>query len=221
LKTFFAIGSVLLFLGVALGARFLWYFMQGDRGGHIQSLILAAVFLITGFHTWLIALLADLISVNRRLSEDVLIRLRRIESPPVARPIQKPSTVPADAGAERPAARSARPPRGPRRESPSRGARALTPAAAEEATQWVWLLDETKLEGRAGAAEEKKAAPVVRDEQLAFEDEADPVDAALENDAPAGAGGRRRRRRRGGARQHNELPGNRGKHLAGNDEGTE
>ena len=28
-----------------------------DRGGHVQSLILAAVFLITGFQTWLIALL--------------------------------------------------------------------------------------------------------------------------------------------------------------------
>ncbi|HEX7705760.1 MAG TPA: glycosyltransferase family 2 protein [Thermoanaerobaculia bacterium] len=222
LKTFFAIGSVLLFLGVVLGTRFLWYFVQGDRGGHIQSLILAAVFLITGFHTWLIALLADLISVNRRLSEDVLIRLRRIESPPVARPVQKPVSPPVERPDDRPASRSAaRPPRGPRREAPSRGARPLAPAAAEEATQWVWLLDETKLEGRAGATEEKKATPVVHDEQLAFDDDADPVEPGLESEAPAGAGGRRRRRRRGGARQHNELPGNRGKHLAGNDEGTE
>ncbi|MFZ2493600.1 MAG: glycosyltransferase family 2 protein, partial [Thermoanaerobaculia bacterium] len=85
LKTFFAIGSVLMMLGIILGARFVWFFLQGDRGGHIQSLILAAVFLITGFHTWLIALLADLIGVNRRLSEDVLIRLKRLESPAVAR----------------------------------------------------------------------------------------------------------------------------------------
>jgi glycosyltransferase involved in cell wall biosynthesis len=68
LKTFFAMGTLLIFAGVALGARFLWFFAQGDRGGHVQSLILAAVFLITGFFTWLIALLADLISVNRRLS---------------------------------------------------------------------------------------------------------------------------------------------------------
>ncbi|HEX2060579.1 MAG TPA: glycosyltransferase family 2 protein, partial [Thermoanaerobaculia bacterium] len=75
LKTFFAIGSLLMFLGVAIGARFLWYFFQGDRGGHVQSLILAAVFLIAGFQTWLMALLADLIAVNRRLIEDVLIRV--------------------------------------------------------------------------------------------------------------------------------------------------
>src|ERR1051326_7137314 len=49
LKTFFAIGAVLILLGVAIGARFLWFFFEGDRGGHIQSLILAAVFLIAGF----------------------------------------------------------------------------------------------------------------------------------------------------------------------------
>ncbi len=32
-------------------------------------------------------------------------------------------------------------------------------------------------------------------------------------------GPRRRRRRRGGTRQHTELPGNRGKHLVGGDDG--
>ena len=65
LKTFFAIGTVLMLLGVVIGARFLWFYVQGDRGGHIQSLILGAVFLITGFHTWLIALLADLIAAQK------------------------------------------------------------------------------------------------------------------------------------------------------------
>src|SRR6185369_6869460 len=80
LKTFFAIGSVLMLFGTVLGARFLWHYFTGD-GGHVQSLILAAVFLVTGFQTWLIALLADLIAVNRRLTEDVLIRVKKLESP--------------------------------------------------------------------------------------------------------------------------------------------
>src|SRR2546430_3643622 len=80
LKPFFLIGSVLILIGAAIGARFLWYFFQGDRGGHVQSLILAAVFLIVGFQTMLIGLVADLISVNRRLSEEVLIRLKRMRS---------------------------------------------------------------------------------------------------------------------------------------------
>src|SRR5207302_4835774 len=81
LKTFFLIGLLLILIGTAIGARFLSHFLQGDRGGHVQSLILAAVFLIVGFQTMLIGLVADLISVNRRLSEEVLIRLKRMRSP--------------------------------------------------------------------------------------------------------------------------------------------
>lgn len=101
LTTFFGIGGALMLAGAVIGARFVWFYFQGDRGGHIQSLILAAVFLITGFHTGLIALLADLIAVNRRLSEDMLIRLKRLEMPerrpqsrPAAQP-QKPKEEPA------------------------------------------------------------------------------------------------------------------------------
>ena len=186
LKTFFAIGALLMLAGVALGVRFLWYFAQGDRGGHVQSLILAAVFLITGFHTWLIAMLADLIAVNRRLTEDVLIRVKRLESPAKARPQRE---------RERERERE-RPAREPKREAPA--AAAATPAAPQ--TQWVWLLDETKLDERGSAA---PPAPPVKDEAEVGED--------TETDRTP----RRRRRRRGGARQHNDLPGNRGKHLAG------
>jgi glycosyltransferase involved in cell wall biosynthesis len=233
LKTFFAIGSVLLSLGLILGARFLWYFLQGDRGGHIQSLILAAVFLITGFHTWLIALLADLIAVNRRLSEDVLVRVKRLESPARSRPaIPLPQTNDRrPERTERPSRppREPREPREPRRDAPAAPA---VPAAAEpaKATQWVWLLDEEKLNERergAKAPEPKapaapKAPPVakapVREE--GFDDDTDDDTAPMGATAEGGTG-RRRRRRRGGSRQHNELPGNRGKHLAGGDEGGE
>src|SRR5213595_1400156 len=80
LKTFFLIGSILILAGAAIGLRFLWFFFQGDRGGHVQSLILAAVFLIAGFQTMLIGLVADLISVNRRLTEEVLIRLKKMRT---------------------------------------------------------------------------------------------------------------------------------------------
>src|SRR5438128_6408175 len=116
LKTFFLIGSLLILAGAAIGARFLWFFFEGDRGGHVQSLILAAIFLIVGFQTLLIGLVADLISVNRRLSEEVLIRLKKMRQPE----------------------------RRPHRERPPREVAA--PAQAEQPqTQWVWLLDEEKL----------------------------------------------------------------------------
>ena len=208
LKTFFAIGAVLMFLGFVLGVRFLWYFAQGNRDGHVQSLILAAVFLITGFHTWLIALLADLIAVNRRLTEDVLIRVKRLETPAMA---QKPRRLETQLPLTPQQPRDPRPPRPPR--EPRRDkAPAATPAAPAKAeTQWVWLLDEDKLEQRAKTAPEVKT-PVV--EEIEEDDEPDLPEGTEGGDRP-----RRRRRRRGGTRQATELPGNRGKHLVGGDEG--
>jgi len=133
LKTFFAIGSVLMLGGIILCLRFLFYFAEGQRGGHIQSLILAAVLLITGFHTMLIGLLADLTAVNRRLSEEMLLRLKRIEMPQQR---QQPQPQ--------------RQQQQPRRERPERPARRdEKPAAAAPAEpQWVWLLDENKLADR-------------------------------------------------------------------------
>ena len=126
LKTFFLIGMLLLVAGAAIGGRFLWFFFEGDRAGHIQSLILAAVFLIVGFQTLLIGLVADLISVNRRLSEEVLIRLRKNE----------PSRVPR----ERPRQHAQPHPQ------PQQRAVEQQPKEKEPETKWVWLLDEDKLE---------------------------------------------------------------------------
>lgn len=76
LRVFFTTGVVVFLLGAALAVRFLVYYFQGQGGGHVQSLILAAVLLIVGFQTWLIGLLADLVGKNRRLMEEVLWRVR-------------------------------------------------------------------------------------------------------------------------------------------------
>ncbi len=161
LKTFFLIGAIFLLSGFILGARFLFYFFTEGRDGHVQSLILSSVFLIVGFHTLLIGLVADLISVNRRLSEELLIRMKKLEQLPVARkprPESKPQRRPA----------SGKP-----------GAADL-PQEKETPveTQWVWLLDEARLEN-------------LEEERLPKE----PARAA-ESEAPS----RRRRRRRGGVR---------------------
>jgi len=191
LKTFAWIGSILMLAGVVLGLRFVWHFVQGNRGGHVQSLILCAVFLVTGFQTWLIALVADLIAVNRRISEDVLLRLKRLEMPqeqqrkPMRRePQQRPQPQPQQQAQQQ---QTPKPPR-------------VEPAAKVE-TQWVWVLDEEKLKDR---DLEDTVAPEKPEEP--------------EPPGEGGGGGgsnRRRRRRRGGPRQHPELPGNRGKHVSG------
>jgi len=76
LRVFTIIGTVLFLLGAALLIRFLVFFFQGEGSGHVQSMIVSAVLLISGFQTWLIGLVADLISKNRKIMEEILFRLR-------------------------------------------------------------------------------------------------------------------------------------------------
>jgi len=74
---FFAIiGLLFLIPGILLGVRFLYYYFNSAGAGHVQSLILSAVLILTGVQTGLIAVLADLQSVNRRLLEDIQTRLK-------------------------------------------------------------------------------------------------------------------------------------------------
>lgn len=75
-RFFGTIGAVLLGAGFLLGLRFVWKYLGGDGEGHVQSLILAALLLGMGFQTLLIAVVADLLSANRKLLEDVRYRLR-------------------------------------------------------------------------------------------------------------------------------------------------
>ncbi len=70
-RFFGTIGLILFSAGFLLGMRFLWGFLTGGGEGHIQSLILASVLLGMGFQTILIAFIADLLSANRKLLEDI------------------------------------------------------------------------------------------------------------------------------------------------------
>jgi hypothetical protein len=79
LRVFTIISGILILGGFILGLRFLYFYVIGQGSGHIQSVILAAVLLIIGFQVFLIGLVADLIGFNRKILEDVLFRLRRME----------------------------------------------------------------------------------------------------------------------------------------------
>jgi len=57
--------------------RYLWFFLQDEGGGHIQSLILSSILLGMGFQTVLVAFVADLLAANRRLLEDIRFRVSR------------------------------------------------------------------------------------------------------------------------------------------------
>jgi glycosyltransferase involved in cell wall biosynthesis len=87
LKVFTYIGLAVFAVGFAIALRFLYHYFADFTGGgrYIQSLVFAAVLMIVGFQVVLIGLVADVISANRKLLEDVLYRVRRIElagSPP-------------------------------------------------------------------------------------------------------------------------------------------
>ncbi len=71
-RFFATIGLTLFTAGFLIGLRFLFKWLTtGGYDGHVQSLILSSSLLIIGFHTILIAFVADLLSANRKLMEEV------------------------------------------------------------------------------------------------------------------------------------------------------
>jgi glycosyltransferase involved in cell wall biosynthesis len=73
-------GILFMAAGAVLAIRFLYfYFVAGTGSGHVQSLIFAAMFVILGALLFMIALLADMITANRKLLERVNLRLQRVE----------------------------------------------------------------------------------------------------------------------------------------------
>ena len=79
LKVFFYVGTTLFSLGSIGVLRFLYYYFAAGGAGHIQSLIISGVLVMLGFILIMIGLVADIISFNRRLIEDTLYRVRKME----------------------------------------------------------------------------------------------------------------------------------------------
>jgi glycosyltransferase involved in cell wall biosynthesis len=78
---FFSVLGVVSFLaGFLVGLRFLWFYLTAGGAGHVQSVILAALLMGSGFLFLLVGLLADLVSVNRQLLEKVDARLSAAEA---------------------------------------------------------------------------------------------------------------------------------------------
>lgn len=74
-RFFASIGFLLVSTGSLLLLRFLYYYFFASGAGYIQSLIIASILVGIGFQTILIAFVADLISVNRRLLEKINMSL--------------------------------------------------------------------------------------------------------------------------------------------------
>ncbi len=86
---FNTIGGIIFAVGVLIGARYLVYIFNGNSGGHVQSLILASTLLLIGFQTIVIGLLADIISANRKILEDVQYHVRKLDYDSASKEQQK------------------------------------------------------------------------------------------------------------------------------------
>jgi glycosyltransferase involved in cell wall biosynthesis len=79
LRIFLAAGLLLALIGVAPLVRFLWFYLNGEGQGHVQSLVIGGALLVLGSITIMLGALADLIARNRLLLEQTLERVRMLE----------------------------------------------------------------------------------------------------------------------------------------------
>lgn len=77
LRFFTILGTFPFSLGFILCIRWLILFFSGTPKSHVPSLVLAAIMILIGFQLWMFGLIADLMAVNRKLLEDIQLRLRR------------------------------------------------------------------------------------------------------------------------------------------------
>lgn len=79
LKVFLSIGIIVFLIGLLIGVRYLYFFFNGHGDGHIQSLILTCILITTGFQLSVFGLLADAISATRKIDDDILYRIKKLQ----------------------------------------------------------------------------------------------------------------------------------------------
>lgn len=88
LKFFFFLGSLPFTAGTLLGIRWLvLFFVEGSLRARVPSLVLAAILILIGVQIWVFGFVADLMAVNRKLLEEIQLRMRRSE-------LDKPTAAP-------------------------------------------------------------------------------------------------------------------------------
>jgi glycosyltransferase involved in cell wall biosynthesis len=92
LRFFLWLGSVPFTIGFLLGVRWLVLYLGGTPRTHVPSLILASLLMLIGVQLGVLGLIADLLSVNRKMLEDVQLRMRRFQYD-AERPPRTESTV--------------------------------------------------------------------------------------------------------------------------------
>jgi glycosyltransferase involved in cell wall biosynthesis len=80
LRMFSILAAILFTLSVIAWTPFLWdWLVQGNRTGHVQSIVLGGVLLVAAVQAFALGVIADLIATHRTVSQRTLERVRRIE----------------------------------------------------------------------------------------------------------------------------------------------
>ncbi|MDP2918570.1 MAG: glycosyltransferase family 2 protein [bacterium] len=79
LRVMLSFGLVLFLIGTFFILRFFYFWWTMGGAGHIQSLIIAAVFMLIGFQTIVLGLVASAIGWSRKMLEEVLYRIKKQE----------------------------------------------------------------------------------------------------------------------------------------------
>ncbi len=80
LRFFATLGAGLLLMAAVSFSPFLVdWIVNGDRSGHLQSIVLGAVFVVAAVQMFAIGFLADLIASHRLVTQRTLERVRRVE----------------------------------------------------------------------------------------------------------------------------------------------
>ena len=79
LRVFMTAAALMALVALAVWGRFAYYFVQGDGGGHIQSLIFGAVLFNAAMLLGALGVIGDLLSGQRTMIQRTFERVRRIE----------------------------------------------------------------------------------------------------------------------------------------------
>ncbi len=105
LRLFLMAAAAAGLVGAVIWVRFLWFFVDGKGGGHIQSLILGSTLFIVAVQFVALGVVGDILAGSRVLQQRILERVRRTElhlgvEPSHYEPGAKPTGQEATTGAQ-------------------------------------------------------------------------------------------------------------------------
>lgn len=79
MRFFTGLGCVPFIIGLAIGIRYLVLLCMGSGQGNVQSLILCSMLILIGVLIWVLGLLADVMSANRKILQEIQQKVREMD----------------------------------------------------------------------------------------------------------------------------------------------